>query len=316
MREFLIFSCLIYGFLLLGWGARKIQPAFQSHSRTISRWTVLLVETPTIVLIYWGIRSEQFLFHLRIPLIAVVVMSVSGIAGLFVARLYRQSRPFTGAFTVSSMFSNNGPTLGGFLCLLYLGSEALIISQIYTLMCIPYFFTVVFLTARVFSPGRRTNLWDAVKMNFRDPISLLPISATVLGLLLAFTGTKFPDFLDLPRRVLVFTAVILYSISFGLGMQIRLMARKITNYLGMLPIKFVIAPATGWLSSLLFGYSFATDPLAFKVILIQAAMPVAIWSVVACKLFNLDENLAVGLWIFTTVSVAGLLPLVDWISGL
>ena len=157
---------------------------------------------------------------------------MSGLAGLLVARLYRQSRPSTGAFTVAAMFSNNGPTLGGFLCLLYLGSEALVISQVFALFCIPYYFTVVLLTARIFSPGRKTSLWHAVKMNFSDPISILPISATVIGLVLGFTGTKFPPLLDLPMRILVFAAVILYSISFGLGMQIRMMAKRFTIYLG------------------------------------------------------------------------------------
>ena len=45
-------------------------------------------------------------------------------------------------------------------------------------------------------------------------------------------------------------------------------------------------------------------------------MPVAIWSVVACKIFELDDNLAVGLWIFTTVSVAAFLPVFDWLVTL
>jgi predicted permease len=316
MKEFLIFTTLIYGFLLVGWAARKVHPALQAYSRTISRWAVMMIETPTILLIYWDIKSEQLLSHFGIPLIFVGVMLVSGLAGLLVARLYRQNRSSTGAFTVAAMLSNNGPTLGGFLCLLYLGSEALVISQIYALLCIPYYFTVVLLTARVFSPARRTSLWHAVKMNFSDPISILPISATVMGLALGFSGAEFPSYLDLPRRILVFAAVILYSISFGLGMQIRMMAKRITTYLGMLPIKFLLAPAAGFALCLLFGYSLTTNPLVFKVILIQAAMPVAIWSVVACKLFNLDDNLALGLWIFTTVAVAGLLPLIDWLAGL
>ena len=103
------------------------------------------------------------------------------------------------------------------------------------------------LTARIFSPGRKTGLMQAIKINFSDPISILPISATVLGLVLGFTGTEFPSVLDVPRRVLVFAAVILYSISFGLGMQIRMMLKRITAYLGMLPIKFVLAPAIGYL---------------------------------------------------------------------
>jgi len=45
-------------------------------------------------------------------------------------------------------------------------------------------------------------------------------------------------------------------------------------------------------------------------------MPVAIWSVVACKLFDLDDNFAVALWIFTTLLVALLIPFYAWLAAL
>jgi predicted permease len=316
MKEFLVFSFLIYGFMVGGWGARKLRPTLQRYSQSISRSTVLLIETPAIVLIYWGIKREEFFFQLRIPLIAVCVMSLSGIAGYLIARLYRQNRQFTGAYTVASLYSNIGPTLGGFLCLLYFGNQGLILSQIYALICVPYFFTVVFLTARFFSPAQKIGLWDAIKLNFRDPISILPLSAVITGLGLAFTETEFPMFLELPRRFFVYLTVALYSISFGLGMEIRRMLKGIKYYLGILPVKFLISPLVGFGFSLVLGYSLNSQPLVFKVILVQAAMPVGIWSVVASKIFNLDDNLALGLWIFTTASVAGLVPLVDWVSGI
>lgn len=316
MRQFLIFSTMTYGFLLLGWAARKVRPALEQASRGVSRLTVLLIETPTIVLVYWGIENRVLGSNLKLAVIAVCVMSLSGAIGYLVARLYRLERQGVGTYTVASLLSNNGPTLGGFLCLLYLGDEALELSQIYTLFAVPYFFTVIFLVARNFAPGRKRGLVEVLRANFQDPISVLPNSAMVIGLLLSIFRVPYPAFLDLPRTILVFAAVILYSTSFGLGMHIRSMVASLGRYLGMLPVKFVVAPAAGIGLGLLFGYSPATDPLAFKTLIIQASMPVAIWSVVACKIFALDDNLAVGLWVFTTVSVAALLPVFEWVTRL
>jgi len=316
MKEFLVFSSLIYGFLFLGWGVRKGRPASERHSKSISRFTVLLIEGPMLGLIYWGIEVEDFVRHFRLAVIGVIVLALSGVVGYYVARLYRQNRQFVGAFTVGSMLSNNGATLGGFVCLLYLGDRGLELSQLWALLLVPYFFTAVFIVARRFSPGRKLGLVDAVKENFQDPVSILPIVATVAGVLLSVCGVAFPGSLEMPRTVLVFASVILYSFSFGLGMHARRMLGAWKSLLGMLPVKFVAGPLIGLAFALLLGYRWGTDPLAFKVLLIQSAMPVAIWSVVACKLFDLDDDLAVGLWIFTTLSVAPLVPLFGWLSRL
>jgi predicted permease len=136
----------------------------------------------------------------------------------------------------------------------------------------------------------------------------------VIGLLLSVLRIPYPSALDVPRTALVFLAAILYSTSFGLGMHVRSMLGSVRRYLGMLPVKFVAAPLAAIGLGLLFGYTPGATPLAFKTLVIQACMPVAIWSVVACKIFGLDDNLAVGLWVFTTVSVAALLPAFDWLA--
>ena len=159
-------------------------------------------------------------------------------------------------------------------------------------------------------------MFHAIRANFKDPISLLPISAIVAGITLGLSGTPFPDFLELPRTLFVYAAVISYSFSFGLGMKVRLLFRELRNYLAILPVKFIIAPATGALLAVIAGYTLPTDPLAFKVVVVQSAMPVAIWAVVAAKIFELDDNLAVGLWIFTTAVTVALLPFIGWLSRL
>lgn len=316
MREFLIVSALVYGFLFIGWGARKFRPALQKHSKRLSRLTLLFLETPAIIMVYWGLETARLLSHIRLPIIAVSVFSISGAAGYAVARLYRLNRSRTGVFTVTSMFSNVGMTLGGFLCLLYLGDNGLELSQIYMLAAVPYFFTVVLLTARFFSPAKERGFWKALKTNFQDPISLVPLGAILVGLLLAALGAPFPSALEWPRRIVIYATVAAFSASFGLNMYIRQMVMDAARLLGMLPVKFILAPAAGFLVTLALGYSLKSDPLAVKVVIIQSTMPVAIWSVLACKLFDLDDNYAIALWILTTLCVIFLLPLYSWIAAL
>ncbi len=316
MKEFLLFSSLIYGSLAVGWVIRRIVPSVERHSRLLSRFTLLATETPLIFLVYWDVDAHAFRSYMPIALAAIVVLSVSGFAGYVISRRACRDQAARGAFVVSSMFSNVGSTMGGFLCLLYLGDEGLVASQFFALLAIPYYFTVVFTVARRFAGGQRRGVWEAIRANFGDPMAALPLIAIVVGLTLGISGVTMPDFLDLPRRVLVFAAVILFALSFGLTAQIRVMLRRFREYVTMLPVKFVVAPLTGLVIVLIAGYSPTSNPLLFKVILIQSMMPVAIWSVVAAKLFRLDDHLALGLWIFTTLSVSALVPLVGWIAGL
>ncbi len=42
----------------------------------------------------------------------------TGVVGYLVAQFYRHEQGFIGAFTVASVQSNNGPTVGGFICFL------------------------------------------------------------------------------------------------------------------------------------------------------------------------------------------------------
>ena len=213
-------------------------------------------------------------------------------------------------------FSNNGATLGGFLCLVYLGDEGLVVSGLFSLLAVPYYFTVVFTVARRFSAEKNIGIWTAFKYNLRDPVSILPLAAMFVGLSLGVSAIAIPPVFIAPRRYLVYAVVMLFSISFGLSANVTVLLRRFREYLAIVPVKFLVAPIVGLTVALLFGLGLSSNPIGFKVIVIQSAMPVAIWSVVATKLFRLDDQLAFGLWLFTTLCVVPLLPVVSWFARL
>ena len=316
MREFLLFTSVIYGSLLAGWLLQRVVRQPVEKSRRIARAAMMSVETPMIIMVYWDVNLELLRSYFTVPLAALVVLSTSGVAGYLISRRVFQRDVSRGAFVVSCMFSNVGSTMGGFLSLLYLGDHGLVVSQLFLLFAIPFYFTVVFTVARHFAGGVRLRVLQAIRANFSDPLAALPLFAIVVGLALGLGGVGLPSFLALPRRVLVFASVILFGLSFGLTADFRLVVSRIRSYVAILPVKFIVAPLAGLLVVAAVGYTPASDPIGFKVILIQSMMPVAIWSVVAAKLFRLDDQLAFGLWIFTTIAVSPLVPVIAWIAAL
>ena len=193
MKEFLLFSSLIYGSLFVGWVLRQWIPALVDHSRLILRFTIMAVSTPLILLVYWDMDATLFRTYFPIALAALVVLSVSGLAGYLITRLIGGDRAARGAFVVSSMFSNIGSILGGFLCMLYLGDEGLVVSQIFVLLTFPFYFTVVFAVARRFAGGAPMGIWQATRANFKDPLAGLPLMAVIVGLTLGLSGVAEED---------------------------------------------------------------------------------------------------------------------------
>lgn len=316
MGDFLFFSGLLYGCLLLGFFIQRKHPRAIRASRPLTKVLLLGIETPSIFLIYWGMERSQFLGNIRIAFAPIITSLIMGAISMIVAGKLNPSRRFRGAFTMASMVSNNGMTLGGFLCLLLIGTEALRLAQMYTLFLLPYIVTVIFAIARSFSRSEKIGLKRGLKEALRDPFMLVPLAAIGTGIVMSLNGVPFPDQLSTPLRVLVSLSVAGYSVSFGLSLDIRRFKTDIKTLLAMVPIKFVVGPLAGIGFAFLLGFTPSANPLAFKVIMIQSMMPTAIFSVIVSKIYILDDSIATTLWIFTTVLLIVVYPLLKLIAGL
>jgi predicted permease len=101
------------------------------------------------------------------------------------------------------------------------------------------------------------------------------------------------------------------NVAFAIGVTVRIGA--VTENLkacgAMIAVKFAILPALIFLFGQLSGLSAAGDGLPFKVALLLSFMPVGVTVVMAATLFDLDEDLAMALWLATTVTLVPVLPL-------
>ncbi len=269
---------------------------------------ILAIDTPSTFLVCWSITREQLFNTYTLGFIPILSSLILGTIMYFVSGALKLSRKSKGTIIIASMISNNGMTLGGFLCLLLLGVEGLKYSQIYNIFLFFYFFTVLFSIGRMFSgtskPGFASNFRKAIT----DPYTVLPVAAIAVGILLSIKRIAFPSFLEIPRTVLVYIAVAGYSISIGLGLKLGGIRRDMKAIGIMAGFKFMLAPLAGIALAFLFGFSHTSNPTAFSVILIQSCMPVGLYSVIISKLYDLDETLAVNLWLLTTLGVSVLVP--------
>lgn len=318
MREFIIFTILIYGFLLLAYGVRKRYPALSRFSKGISKGSLLFVQAPALLFVYWSVEKEEFLSHFGLALLPLLLSLVMGGVGYLISRRLYANSLSRGTFTISSMISNNAFTLGGFICLLLLGTQGLQYAQIYNLFMLPYIVTAMFFLARMFREktegGKKTGSSEMMRA-LRDPFILIPILSISLGILLMGLEIPFPEFLNLPMQLLVAIAVVGYSVSFGLTLSFRSIRRGWKRLLLIFPVKFILGPVAGVLLALLMGFGPEENPVAFKVVVIQSTMPTAILAVVVSKLYDLDDILATNIWILTTSFIILLFPVFQWIAG-
>ncbi|TFG61850.1 MAG: hypothetical protein E4H36_09445 [Spirochaetales bacterium] len=312
MREFLIFSLLIYGSLFTGYGIQRLFSRSSSRAPLLNRILILLSDSPTMLLIYWSISWTNFVAGLRIGLIPLFLGVLLGAAAFGAARLKKFERQRTGVYIVAAMVSNNGMTLGGFLCLLLLGTEGLKYSQMYVLYMVPFIYIVVFSIGRIFSVPSGERFTQVLKAIAANSFTLIPLACVATGIILSNREIAFPAFLDVPKTILVYVSAGGYSFSFGLTLDFKDLVKNIRASLPLLLLKYFLGPAAGALFAVVLGFSLRANPTAFKVIVIQAVMPVALLSVVIARLNNLGDRFAVSLWLINTLSTALIFPLL-WV---
>jgi predicted permease len=248
---------------------------------------------PLIVLwCVWDLDVQMRL--LILPVAGLVLSLLSLVFGAVLVPLTGLQGRRRQTFLLSSTLSNHGFTLGGFVCFMLLGETGLGYSIFFILYFMPFVFGFIFPAARL-----AANQADAGRTSWRDLVLApqnIPLAALALALLLNLLGIPRPE-ISMPIAPLMFVSVGLYY--FTLGVTFRgadiFAAGRAHLALGM--IKFIIVPVCAWLVLRISGL----DPLMQKVILVQACMSAAIYSVITALLFDLEERLSSALFVVNTV---------------
>ena len=304
--SFLIFS---YGSIVTGYLTKRILPDMENLSKPIAN-AVLSFLIPIIILnSFWSLDlGEEKLFLL--PFINICVLSLTIIPAILISKGLKLTRRETGSFVSTSMFSNVGITLGGFICYLLFGDRGLFLSALYNAFFVPYFYIIGFLIMRIIkSDISNPGIKKAVVDLFRNPTSAISIITMIIGVILNIFQLQRPALLNtIATKYITYLSVCLNSFAIGLGLNIRKSFNYIKHGFLVSLIKFLYNPAVTYVLISISGLSKLEDNVPARVVFVLSFMPSAILSVTLSKIFDMNDDLANIAWLLSNMSIIIILP--------
>ena len=295
--------------LVIGYVLKEKGLAREDWGRPISRFVIWFFNTAVSVLAAWVLpRTTEMA---KLPLIAMLFGTAITFTALAMARLHpRHTRPDRGAYIVASTISNYGFTLGGFICLIFLGETALAMSVVYIFPLVAFIYLVWFPIARYYGTySGKTTLAQSFFMAFSD-ITTLPLLGTLVGLGLNFAGVGRPEFLGPTNVVLVYTGTATSMFTIGVTLQLGSVGGYKLENLSVSLTKFIIGPLLGYGIAKLFG----AGQLQTQVVVILSSVPVGLFASFAASIFGLNRNLGNSLFVINTAAyLTIILPLIVWL---
>jgi hypothetical protein len=159
------------------------------------------------------------------------------------------------------------------------------------------------LTIGLIHVGRRRG---AVPLRDAAAIALPPIVALGVGLALNLAAVPVPGFVALTLRPFGEMTVPLILLSLGMMLDFRRLGREVKPALLVSALTLVVGPLIGWgLAALL-----ARDPVSFRVIILEGAMPVATLTPLLEENYAMDKDLVSTAIVLSTLLCLVTVPVV------
>ena len=290
--KFILFQTAIVIPFVAGVIARRSIGAPQQFTRSLVRINIIGLEPLIVLWCAWGLVLSPGIMILPVAGFGLIATGV--LAGSCAAAALKLSGKRRQTFLISSSLANHGFTMGGFLCYFFLGEQGLGLSVLFVLYFIPYVYCLVFPYAQKGSRQKIASggFFKKFVLNAQN----LPLFAMAAGLLLSAVGIRRPD-IAFPVEALLLASISLYYLTLGISFT-RGAIHGISKELAALSaIKFVVMPGVTFIVLCLLPLA----PSVKAVIQLQSFMPTAIYSMVTAVLFDLDTDLASGLFVCNTV---------------
>lgn len=135
----------------------------------------------------------------------------------------------------------------------------------------------------------------------REPI----VAATILGALFLWQGWQTPPFITNTLDLIGQLAIPLMLITLGVAVA-RLSPKGMGLAIAISAVKVVICTVIGWSV----GLFFELEPVAFGVLLLQVATPVAVTSFLLAEKYGADSETVAGLVVASTLMSVIALPII------
>lgn len=308
--KFIIFSLVSAAAIAGGRSLRKHGLVGEHVSRHVHLFTVVCLWSPISLVAFWGLTIDRQL--VAIMAIQPFVMVGAWLLTALASRLAKLPRGDTGVVILCAVLSNQGFTLGAYLCYVLLepGQAAMGYAIAFVTSMQVFMVLIFYPVARHYELADRTvagptpSLVRLIVGSFID-IRAMPLYAAAGGALISLYGPAYPAWLTrhpwLLDTAFFVGAVGSYS---GIGLRLRFgdSLKHLRHHLVLAAIKFLAMPLMT--VGLLLAVKHWVQPigtLPTTVIVMSSFTPTAINSVIVPNLFHLNARLASVLWLTNTV---------------
>ena len=306
--KFAVMAACIYLPLVPGYLVCKARLVDPGVSKWIQRWNLLTLESLIVFVGCWTLDISSPGRALLVPVIgALVSVGLLGV-GLGGATALGLTGTRRAAFLNCAMMSNIGMSLGGFICYMLHGVPGQSLSVAYTSHFLPVCFVIGLAVATYYASGPRATLGATLAGMVRSPLLLVPNGALVLGIAVNACGVAPPEWVLKANGVGLLVMVAVHSLAIGMTLRLSRVWRYWREVLALVVTKFAVGPLLGAALVCLLGQWGAFDGVLWRVVVIEGAMPVAIFATIVANLFDLDRDLANSCWVATTLACAAMIP--------
>ena len=292
--RFILFQCVIVVSFLLGNFLRDRVKNRDGITRFLIKTNLFVLEPFLALWTGWNIRFTTDL--LLLPLAGLFVAVMTFAAGLFLSRYTGQNIVRRETFTISSSLSNQGYTMGAFICYILLGEKGLALALILIIYFFFFTYGFIFTYASIKGGGNTEELTLRLLLKKIITLNNMPMYALIAALLLNYSGIDRPA-VEINLDMFIFPVVIFSFTMLGLSYNLKSLGFFSRSSLFIFLLKFVAAPILG----IIFTILFSMDPLYAKIIIVESMMPVAVYSVVTANLYKLDSEYAASLFVINTI---------------
>ena len=185
---------------------------------------------------------------------------------------------------------------------------------IYRIFETPFYFLVAWpLAAAIARRGQTGPVpFSALARRALHGANIAPALGIFTGLALNMAEVARPQVFDGVAEILLRGTVILFGFTVGIGLRRAAPLRHLKPCLTISAIKFLLMPVVGVGLATLLGFEGRT----LQVIAIIASMPVAFMAMVGATLYRLDVELVGSFWVFTTMTMVVVVPVLSALIGL
>ena len=307
----IIFASLIAGYLFQQWVRSGRSPLDEESMRAlrlrIQKGAMFGLIPLSAMLSLWGLPSPDARL-LALPVLGLGAWICGGVMALALSRMMGLDRRQTGSMFCCGSFTNIG-AVGSLVSVMLFGEQTIAIAALYRLCEELYYFGIAMPVARWHGQPEGGRAHFSLRDFRLEPVLKVILCALGLGITLNLAGVPRPALFGTLSSAAMILGTVCFLLSIGMSLRISRMACYARQSAAISLIKFAGCPLVIVTLAMLCGLDDIDGGLPLKVVAILAAMPVAMNALIPPSLFDLDLDLANACWVFTTLELIVVLPI-------